>query len=415
MESSEISTSSFRTWNTSTTWNNMSSSFESSSSSITSSSSSSSSSSFSFWNASSSWNTSSSSSFSSTWNASSSWNTSVSRSSYFEIVLNHFVVPVLFGAISFVGTLGNSLVIHVILSNQTMRTVTNILLLNLALADLAFVLVVPPSTAYHFATSSWPFGDVPCKLMHYLVNVTAYVPVYTRVLISAIRYMTVVHSSATLALRTRRNVILAVVGIWAVMLALNAPIVNSYQARPDEEGSPGCDHRGVQIARRIFSTFFVFAYLLPLAVIGVFSVGILRHIDRNRMSSLAVGRSASTVATPSGRRKQRTGRLLIAVVALFAILWLPVHVHLLVAYFGSLPESDFYSAISVVCYCLAYFNSCVNPIVYNHTSKCFRDAFRAAVHCQRPGQHDIGVLGRLRPVSPAPGLNAPMIVQIHLT
>lgn len=43
----------------------------------------------------------------------------------------------------------------------------------------------------------WPFGDVACRLMHYLVNVTAYVTVYTLVLISVIRYMTMVHGTST--------------------------------------------------------------------------------------------------------------------------------------------------------------------------------------------------------------------------
>lgn len=36
------------------------------------------------------------------------------------------------------------------------------------------------------------------------------------------------------------------------------------------------------------------------------------------------------------------------------------------------------------CTSLAYFNSCVNPIIYNRTSKDFRDAFREAVHCFGP-------------------------------
>jgi len=35
-----------------------------------------------------------------------------------------------------------------------------------------------------FAANRWPFGDVPCRLMHYLINVTAYVTVYTLVVIS---------------------------------------------------------------------------------------------------------------------------------------------------------------------------------------------------------------------------------------
>ena len=33
--------------------------------------------------------------------------------------------------------------------------------------------------------------------------------------------------------------------------------------------------------------------------------------------------------------------------------------------------------------CLAYFNSCVNPIIYNRTSKEFRDAFMEVCGCRR--------------------------------
>lgn len=71
------------------------------------------------------------------------------------------------------GLVGNGLVIYVIINREGMRTVTNLLLLNLAVADLAFVLVVPPFTAYQMAAEWWPFGDVACRLLHYLVNVTA--------------------------------------------------------------------------------------------------------------------------------------------------------------------------------------------------------------------------------------------------
>ena len=297
--------------------------------------------------------------------------------SQLDFVLFGIVVPVLFGLITLVGTLGNSLVIYVILSENRMRTVTNLLLLNLAFADLSFVLICPPFTAHQFATSVWPFGDVVCKLMHYLLNVTAYVTVYTLVLISAIRYMTIVHNPRTAALRTKPRVVLMICAIWVTMLVVNGPILRSYGVQVGElSGMLECENYGTMVARRIYATFFVFAYVLPLSIIGVLSVCILLHIQRQRPSALSK-------KTKSHRLKRQASRLIILVVVIFALLWLPVHLHLLIAYFGRLPDTDAYKVISVVWNCLAYFNSCVNPIIYNFASQEFRERFRKVVCCWR--------------------------------
>jgi len=74
------------------------------------------------------------------------------------------------------------------------------------------------------------------------------------------------------------------------------------------------------------------------------------------------------VAPRSGSRQRRVTRLLVLIVVVFAVLWLPIHVHLLAAFFGHVPtDSALYMTLSVVWNCLAYANSCVNPIIYNYT------------------------------------------------
>jgi len=89
----------------------------------------------------------------------------------------------------------------------------------------------------------------------------------------------------------------------------------------------------------------------------------------------------------SGIHKVNVSRLLILVIIIFAILWLPVHLHLLMAFYARswIHETDAYQVVSVLCTSLAYFNSCVNPIIYNRTSKEFRDAFREAIRCGQDG------------------------------
>lgn len=82
---------------------------------------------------------------------------------------------------------------------------------------------------YQNATDDWPFGDVACRLMHYLVNVAAYVTVYTLVVIAGLRYATVVHGPRTVRYRTRRNATVAAATIWSLMLGVNVPILLSYR------------------------------------------------------------------------------------------------------------------------------------------------------------------------------------------
>lgn len=135
----------------------------------------------------------------------------------------------------------------------------------------------------HNLNAYFRLGSVVCKLMHYIVNVTAYVTVYTLVLISAVRYMTIVHSISTARLRTTTNTFIVIASLWTTMLLLNIPVLRTYAVLP---GTVDCQHSTKPDAQRLFATFFVFAYLLPLGVIAVLSVCILHHLTKHRSEIL---------------------------------------------------------------------------------------------------------------------------------
>lgn len=193
--------------------------------------------------------------------------------------------------------------------------------------------------------------------MHYLINVTAYVTVYTLVLISIIRYMTIVHSTSTARYRTPGRVVSMIVAIWALMLTVNTPVLIKYGAETDPlSGVSGCAIDSDLAAKQLYATFFAFAYLVPLTVIVVFSVGILRHITRHKApltssASLSSGGCHSVGARKCSRsvdKKRKAGRTLVLVVVMFAALWLPVHIHLLVMYFGKIPDTRFYEVATLL-------------------------------------------------------------------
>ena len=90
-----------------------------------------------------------------------------------------------------------------------MKNTTNLLILNLAVADLLFILVrvivierervltlltgqiCVPATASDYILMFWPFGLTWCRTVQYIIYVTAYVSIYTLVLMAADRLVNV--------------------------------------------------------------------------------------------------------------------------------------------------------------------------------------------------------------------------------
>ena len=106
--------------------------------------------------------------------------------------LTTVIVPVAFTIIAIVGIFGNALVIIVVSTNTQMRSTTNLLILNLAVADLLFVCFCVPFTATDYVLSDWPFGHMWCQTVQYLIYYTSYVSIYTIFLMSIDRFMAVV-------------------------------------------------------------------------------------------------------------------------------------------------------------------------------------------------------------------------------
>ena len=293
-------------------------------------------------------------------------------------------IPTLYSVIAVVGTVGNLMVIFVICSRRAMRTTVNVLLLNLACSDLLFLVVCVPFVAYHFAADDWAFGDLMCKLSQFLLYVTVYVTMYTLLLVAVVRYLTIVYPRSSARWRTRRVVCCTVGVIWGVMLLINVPTLLIYRVKSFPPGNAACvySYCGVEsaaVGRRLFVPFFVFTYVLPLAVITTLYLLVLRYLRESSRSSaghLKARRGTTTSVTHIEERTLHATRILVVVVVVFAVCWLPLHVHLLVVYFSRQPASQAFEVYRGLSHCLAYANSAMNPVIYNYVSRDFRSSFR---------------------------------------
>ncbi len=310
---------------------------------------------------------------------------------------NQVVVPSLFGAIIGIGVIGNAMVILVILRNRKMKTHVNILLMNVAVADLLFLLVCVPFTMYHHMADNWNLGEHLCKVYNYISYVTVYVTMYTLVAVAVARFLLIAFAQRLRALMFPGTVPITIVIIWLLLLGANVPIIFSYQVKrivtaPGMTPYQYCAMASDVIGQRIFMTFFVFGYLIPLVMVCVFSLMLLRYLrltsERSSLRQLqqqssqrSDGNRHPRGQTAGGHHSRHVSSILTAVVVVLAICWLPLHIHLLLVYFNRMPQSRYYWVYRVFAHCLAYANSCMNPFIYSFVSNDFRRNFRRLLPC----------------------------------
>jgi len=73
------------------------------------------------------------------------------------------LVLLLYAIVCIVGLCGNTLVIYVVVRFSKMQTVTNLYIVNLAIADECFLVGIP-FLMVTLGNGSWLFGDIMCKI-----------------------------------------------------------------------------------------------------------------------------------------------------------------------------------------------------------------------------------------------------------
>jgi allatostatin receptor len=122
------------------------------------------------------------------------------------------------------------------MANPQMKNTTNMLILNLAVADLLFILVCVPFTASDYVLMYWPFGLIWCRTVQYIIYVTAYVSIYTLVMMAGDRFLAVVCPVSSITIRTISNANIAICITWVVTLLSCSPVWMAHNLHDNGNG-----------------------------------------------------------------------------------------------------------------------------------------------------------------------------------
>ncbi|KAI5626420.1 galanin receptor type 1, partial [Silurus asotus] len=338
------------------------------------------------------------------------------------IGVDNVVALLAFALIFALGVLGNSVVIAVLARRRpgAPRGTTNIFILNLSVADLSYLLFCVPFQATVYVLPTWVLGAFLCKFTHYFFTVSMLVSIFTLSAMSVDRYVAIVHSRRCSGVRVARHAVRAIAVIWALSLAMAAPVAHHQNIIRREENATYCWELWPSARdRKIYVVCtFVFGYLLPLLLICFCYASVLNHLHKKlknmskkseaskKKVSVSILFSRVTIwSTSQAHSKGRSlfpieqnqsvyqerytsntvAQTVLVVVVVFCLSWLPHHIVHLWVEFGSFPLNQASFMFRVIAHCLAYSNSSVNPIIYAFLSENFRKAYKQVFKCQSNG------------------------------
>ncbi|XP_041078256.1 somatostatin receptor type 2-like [Polyodon spathula] len=257
------------------------------------------------------------------------------------------------------GLAGNSLVIAIILHLDKMKTVANIYIFNLAVAD-GLLMLGLPFLALQMFLNRWIFGSFMCKLVMILDGINQFTSVFCLTVMSVDRYLAVVHPIRFSKWRSPNVAKIVSILLWffSFLSVIPMGIYSRVEfslcvfAPPYETWST---------AFMIYT--FVLGFALPFIVISLCYM-------------LLVVRLRTAHINPYTRKaevsEKRVTKMVVMVVLVFAICWLPFYIMNFCFLLMPLATTLSLTRVFEFVVLLSYSNSCANPILYACLSTNFR-------------------------------------------
>ncbi|XP_037623662.1 apelin receptor B-like [Sebastes umbrosus] len=296
------------------------------------------------------------------------------------------------------------------------RSLTDSLIASLALADLCFLVTLPLWAVYTAMGYHWPFGQPLCQISSFLTALNMYASVFSLSVLSVERYWVLTgrrHSSHRVPQGCPSRALWVLGGVWVLagVLALPGLLLRSvrevdlesdYDWQLEDIHPTTTDSGSVFLVCQMDYSMLIGAeleeadreraemwwaaalslkstligFLLPLVVLLVCYCSLAQLLSRH------FGRGPR----PDRRRQRRLLRVIVTLVLAFFLCWLPLHVNKTVSMlleFGFVPYScsldQMLLAAQPYVTCLAYLNSCLNPLLYAACDPSFRKRCRGAL------------------------------------
>lgn len=279
---------------------------------------------------------------------------------------------ILFTAIFVVGFFGNSIVIYGVLQQGSSKTTSSCFIANLALSDLAvLVLSLPVGLLQELA--SWPFGEMACQIFFPLGDVFLTVSLMTLTAIALDRYRAIVTPFKKRVSKTQAKVCIALIWICSYLVV---GIPTSFILKlVSTDGVKVCyPFWNNAMERQIHKILIAALATLPLLLIGYCYFRVVIALWKVRI--IYRDSAKNSLTTIRLEQKRKLVKMLIVIVIAFSVCLLPYITFALVLEFAGIERTPSVNVGLVAVLSLLYANSAINPLILCTMSKDYRKGLR---------------------------------------
>jgi len=314
---------------------------------------------------------------------------------------------------------GNGMLIFIFAKHKSLRNVPNTFIFCLSIGDFMVICGAVPFIAVIYATESWPFGEVICKLSEFLRDLSIGVSCFSLTVLSVDRYLAIAMVLKQMRhCRSKRMAYWVSAIIW--LLAVGLAVPGAYTSHVMEYQTSNttsvfvCYPFPIEwidwYPRIMVMTKFCLLYAIPLIIISVSYAMLARHLMLSKRNNPANGGTFQ----PANYKQQlksraKVAKLVLVFVAIFIVSFLPNHVFMLWFYY-TYPKSmdnynNYWHFVKISGYVLSFTNSCLNPFVLFFSSGRFREYIKHYLRINRQTKRQMFALRRINSRSDTTNFN----------
>ncbi|XP_040587886.1 melatonin receptor type 1A [Mesocricetus auratus] len=271
-----------------------------------------------------------------------------------------------------VDILGNLLVILSVYRNKKLRNAGNIFVVSLAAADLVVAIYPYPLVLTSIFNNGWNLGYLHCQISAFLMGLSVIGSIFNITGIAINRYCYICHSLKYDRLYSNKNSLCYVFLIWVLTLVAIMPNLQTGTLQYDPRIYSCTFTQSVSSVYTIAVVVFHFIVPMIIVIFCYLRIWILVLQVRRRVKPDSKPR-----LKPQDFRNFVT---MFVVFVLFAICWAPLNfIGLIVASDPATMVPRIPEWLFVASYYMAYFNSCLNAIIYGLLNQNFRQEYKRII------------------------------------